>query len=236
MTDGSFDSRTYLSPSSNAFGFGNATTIERSFVATGRQFRSELLHLLDGLTSGSTDIYGFVRDANSALTQAYTTTFSLGALSVDPFHIMTTEDLNVITNEITEEQRFLKSFAKEIGSGFYVLNPQIRARLYLYSLRGMFELGRLHATPGGPYDWILGDTHHCDPCISAANGGPYQLTRFTHYGLPTLPGIPGSGDLCLGLTRCGCTIRLRSAFPLPNQDLQDKMRGLLAEIADGYNS
>lgn len=232
--DGSLNDRTYLSPNSSTFGFGDAGTIERSFVATGRRFRSELLHLLDDLASGSINVHGFTRDANTALAQAYTDTFSLGALSVDPFHIMTLEDMDIITNEIVEEQRFLKGFAKEIGSGFYVLNPQIRARLYLYSLRGMFELGRLHAQPSSPYDWILGDTHHCDPCISAANGGPYQLTRFTHHGLPVLPGIPGSGDLCLGLTRCGCTIRPRSAFPLPNQDLQDKMRGLLAEIADGY--
>lgn len=230
--DGPSESGTLLQPGSRSFGFADSGFIRRSFVAHGRRFRSELLHLLDDLASGTLGLQGFALRANRSLATAYTSIYALGALSIDPFHTLTELDVEVIQREILDEQRFLKAFAKEVGSGFYVLDPNVRTRLYLYSLRGMFEMGRLHAMPPGPYEWVLGDTHHCVECLVASQGGPYQLNRFQHLGLPDLPGIPGSGDLCLGLTRCGCRIRLQGR-PLPNEDLQADMRQLLAEIVYG---
>jgi hypothetical protein len=40
-----------------------------------------------------------------------------------------------------------------------------------------------------------------------------------------VPGIPGSGDICQGLTRCGCTLKLRG---LRDLNLQLRMRDILA--------
>lgn len=229
--DGPVEGGTQLRLDSRTFGL-DSRSIGRLFVATGRSFRQVLLLLLDDLAAGRLNVSGFTFRANRALREAYQTIFSLGALSIDPFHVLTDSDVEVLQREIIEEQRFLKAFAKEIGSGFYVLDPTIRSKLYLYSLRGVFELGRLHAMPSGPYEWVLGDTHHCEPCLVAAFEGPYQLNRYQHLGLPILPGIPGSGDLCLGLTRCGCKIR-KTGIPLPNEELQDQMRGLLEEVVSG---
>jgi hypothetical protein len=46
--------------------------------------------------------------------------------------------------------------------------------------------------------------------------------------LPVVPGIPGSGEVCQGLTRCGCTLRLRN-FPR-NEELQLDLRDILNQI------
>lgn len=227
---GSVTDRTFLHPSSPTFGSGSTGLVERSFVAAGRRFRQTLLRLLDDLATGAIDLQGFSRRANRLLLQTYTTVFSLGAISVDPFHILTHADTEILQREIATEQRFLRAFSRELGRGHYYLNPSIRAQLYLLSLRGIFELGRLQAMPSGEIEWVLGDKHHCIECIQAASGGPYQRSRWEHLGLPVLPGIPGAGEICLGLTRCGCTLRLRGQFRLPGEDIQDHMRDLLAEI------
>lgn len=233
---GPLSDRTYLHPDSSSFGRGDIGFIERSFVVTGRRFRSKLLRLLNDLATGATNLSGFSRGANHALLQAYTTTFSLGALSVDPFHILTHEDTQILQHEIAVEQRFLRAFGREVDRNLWEMNPQIRSNLYLMSLRGIFELGRLNALPPGPVEWVLGDTHHCVPCIEAAMGGPYKRSRWTHLDLPVLPAIPGAGDLCLGLTRCGCTLRLKSPFGSPGETTQNRMRELLAEIVHGNST
>jgi hypothetical protein len=96
-------------------------------------------------------------------------------------------------------------------------------------LRGIFERGRVEAMPNVAYRWRLGPTEHCEKCYEAAFSGPYQRTRNSGLGLPILPGSPGDGSVCLGLSRCGCRIVLDNGQPLPNEDLADRMRGLLLE-------
>jgi hypothetical protein len=184
---------------------------------------------LDDLTSGDVDVQGFSRASTRLLRDAFGITFSLGALSVDPFHTLTLRDIRVINSEIDDQRKFLRGFAKDIAGGFYVLDPVERAGLYLQSLRGMFELGRIEALPPGPYDWDLGDTEHCVPCVQASLGGPYQREPQSNLGLPSLPGVPGSGDVCRGLTRCGCTIIL-AGRPIPNEQLQGDIRNVLTEV------
>lgn len=219
----------YLQSYSNSFGGLDRLVLKRTFELTARRFRNRLLHLVDDLASGSTDVAGFSRSVTPVLRDGFGITFALGALSIDPFHTLTIRDIRVINAEIDQQRRFLKSFAKELAGGFYVLDPVQRAGLYLQSLRGMFELGRIEALPAGPYDWVLRDTEHCLPCISASLGGPYQRERFSGLGLATLPGVPGSGDVCKGLTRCGCTILLSGA-PVPNTELQQEIRDVLSEV------
>jgi len=207
----------------------DALLLRRTFELTARRFRDRLLHLVDDLAAGRIDVPGFSRELPRLLRDGFGITFSLGALSIDPFHTLTLRDIRVINEEINQQRRFLRAFAKELAGGFYVLAPEQRAGLYLQSLRGMFELGRIEALPAGPYEWIVGDTEHCIPCIEASIGGPYQRERFSGLGLPSLPGIPGSGDVCRGLTKCGCTVIL-SGLPIPNTQLQQDIRDMLLEV------
>jgi hypothetical protein len=193
-------------------------------LATARRFRSGLLKLVDDLAAGSLDLQGFTRRSRSLVRSALGTAFALGALSVDPFHTLTTRDITVINDEIDTQRRFLRQFAKDVERGFYTLDPYQRASLYLAALRGMFELGRVEAGPAGPFIWKLGDTEHCMPCFAASTAGPYQRTPYSHLGLPVLPGIPGSGDICNGLTRCGCTVVMADGIPLPNAGLPQRLR------------
>lgn len=227
--DGSRKSRALLQPTGDSFGRADGAFIRGVFVQSARRFRSDLLRLVDELAGGNLSSSGFALQAQRRVREIYLLVYSLGAQSVNPFHTVTHRDIQIVNRAISEEGPFLKQFARDIRGGFIVMDPTVRANLYLYSLRGVFELGRIEAIPG-PFDWILGDTDHCLPCVRASVEGPYQREAFSGLGYPVLPGIPGSGDLCNGLTRCGCVLRLTNNRLLPNADLQERMRGLLAEI------
>lgn len=226
------DTRKYhlLSPNSPYFGTVDGVFIGRVFVQAARQFRRDLFSLVDQVMRGEMDAATFTRFATRRVREVYLLTYSLGALSINPFHTVTHRDVKIVDQEIDGERQFLRQFGNDLSRGFLVLDPEVRANLYVRGLRGMFELGRVEAIPG-PFDWVLGDTDHCLPCLEASVGGPYQRESFSGLGYPPLPGIPGSGSICKGLTRCGCYLRLTSGILL-NEDLQDHLRELLAEVVD----
>ena len=218
----------YLTPISPTFGSVDRAFIVRVFRERSRILADRLSTFINDLQQGDIGHRAFVRQTMRSLQQAYYTVFSLGALSVDSFHVITTEDIRVLNNELLGERRFLQSFARDLSRGTLELAPEFRARLYFAALRGVFELGRFSALPAGPWDWILGDTDHCQPCLEASLDGPYKKDSLSTLSLPVVPGIPGSGDVCRGLTRCGCTLRLQG-FPA-NEDLQSELRDILADI------
>lgn len=222
--------QSYLHVDSPTFGRVDRSILVGTFRLTARRFRRRLLHFVDDLTAGRTTIPAFLESTNKLVRTEFGISFALGALSIDPFHNLTPRDIRVINSELDLERRFLRAFAEDLSAGDLVLTETQRAGLYLQALRGMFELGRVEALPSGPYLWVLGPTEHCGPCIEASLGGPYQRrTDFGGLGLPFLPGIPGSGDICRGLTRCGCRIRMADR-PIPNEDIQLEVKYVLAEV------
>lgn len=218
----------FLTPVSDHFGIVDDNFIRTTFRNRARMLAGNLAHLISSLQDGNIQQRAFVRQSMRALQQAYYVVFSLGALSVDSFHVITVRDTEVLDAELFGERRFLQSFARDIRRDSLELAPESRARLYLAALRGVFELGRVSALPAGPYDWILGDTDHCIDCSFAELGGPYKRDALSRMSLPVVPGIPGSGEVCQGLTRCGCTLRLRN-FPR-NEELQLDLRDILNQI------
>lgn len=215
----------YLTPIAPSFGQVDRAFIIRVFRERSRWLAGKLSQAINDLQNESFGRRAFVRQTMEALRQAYYTIFSLGALSVDQFHVLTTEDMRILNEELFGERRFLQSFARDIGRGTLELDPELRARLYFAALRGVFELGRTSALPAGPYDWILGDTDHCEPCVQASLIGPYKKDASSLLSLPVVPGIPGTGEVCRGLTRCGCTLRLQG-YPA-NESLQLQLRDVL---------
>lgn len=222
------DGEVFLTPISSTFGKFDESFIRRTFRDRAQILADRLSSLIHDLERGEIGRRAFVRQSMRALQQAYFTIFSLGALSVDSFHVLTDQDIRVLQSELLGERRFLQSFARDIRSGVLELAPEFRARLYLAALRGVFELGRVSALPAGPYDWILGDTDHCASCELASLNGPYKRDNISLLSFPVVPGIPGSGEVCQGLTRCGCTLRLRG-FPV-NERLQLELRDILYSI------
>lgn len=202
-------------------------------MATGRRLNTDLLHLVDDLTSSSIGLQRFVVSARRAIRNAYYITYSLGAVSIFPFYTITDRDISILDEALNEETGFLRQFGQDLRRGRIHLDTALRARLYLLALRGIFERGRTEAMPDVPYRWALGPTEHCLDCISTAAAGPYQKYRNSGFGLPILPGAPGDGSVCQGLTLCGCRIVLASGNELPNQSLADRMRGLLLEASRG---
>lgn len=230
MVRGVFTGRdSYLQTYSPSFGRVDGSLLVRTFELTARRLRSRLLHLVDDLASRRIDGPRFSQRANQAIRTEFGIAYSLGALSVDPFHTLTIRDIRSIDNELASERRFLKAFGRDIISHEIVLDPRQRAGLYLQALRGMFEMGRVNALPNGPYDWVLGPTEHCVDCLDASLNGPYQRDRWDHLNLPVLPGIPGSGEVCRGLTRCGCFIRVRG-LPIPNEHMQEELKNVLVGV------
>lgn len=219
----------YLNVNSSTFGRVDARMLVRTFDLTARRFRSRLLRLVDDLAANRIDVQGFTSSARRLIRTEYGISFALGALSITPFYTVTTRDIRLIDAEIEGERHFLREFARDIVNGRLILTPVQRAGLYLQALRGMFELGRINALPAGPYIWVLGPTEHCIPCIESSFGGPYQKEKYSGLGLPELPGIPGSGDICKGLTRCGCRIKLEHVA-IPNEDIQLEVRDVLMDV------
>lgn len=229
MTDAFSGRNSYLRTYSSTFGNVDEMVILHSFELTARRFRRQLLRFVDDLAAGRIDVSAFTKATTRLLRTEFGIAYALGALSISPFHTLAVRDIQVIDGELREERKFLKAFAKDLDRGFVVLNPVQRAGLYLQALRGMFELGRIEALPDGPYDWNLSDKEHCLECIEVAGSGPYQKTPSSGLGIPPLPGIPGSGDVCRGLTRCGCYITL-SGIPTPHVNLEKEVRNVLAEV------
>lgn len=199
-------------------------------MAAGRRLRSDLLYLADGVASGSLNVRRFTRATRGVIFREYFIVYSLGAISVYPFYTLTDRDITILNEELASETGFLREFGRDLSTGHLVLDPIARARLYLLALRGIFERGRLEAMPAGPYRWRLGITEHCSQCVFASQAGPYQRDRFSGLGLPTIPGAPGDGSVCQGLTRCGCTVELDTGVPVPNANIAERLRGLLLEV------
>lgn len=223
----------FLTPVSDHFGRVDDDFIRISFHNKARMLAGNLAHLISSLQDGTIQQRAFVRQSMRALQQAYYVIFSLGALSVDSFHVTTLQDIEVLNAELFGERRFLQSFARDISRGLLEMAPEFRARLYLAALRGVFELGRVSALPAGPYDWVLGDTDHCIDCSFAELAGPYKRDALSRLSLPVVPGIPGSGEVCQGLTRCGCTLRLHN-FPISEAlqlDLRDILHSITLEVS-----
>lgn len=223
----------YLNFGSVSFGNVDAGNLERSFLDAGRRLRSNLLRLHDDLAAGHIDVQGYVLRSRAAVRMAFFTAYSVGAISVFPFYTLTDRDVRILDAELADETGFLRGFARDIVGNRVHLDPISRAGLYLLALRGIFERGRVEAMPASPYRWRLGITEHCLECFRAADSGPYQRDQSSGLGLLVLPGSPGDGTVCLGLTRCGCRIVLENGAPVPNQDLADRLRGLLLEVAHG---
>jgi len=212
------------------FGTPDEVFLGRLFSKIARQFQSTLLHLTNDLSRGNIGLPRFRLYSERALRDAFIGTYSLGAISVDPWHTLTQRDISVMDRELSSESSFLRAFSRDLNRGFITLSPVVRVNLYVQALRGTFELGRLEALPTQPYIWSLGDTDHCIPCSRVQALGPLQRDRFSHLGLPNLPGIPGSGDICSGLTQCGCTLRQVNMTTGPGTAFQLTLRDLLREI------
>lgn len=227
----------FLHTGSLSFGLAESRIIERSFLAAGRRLREGLLHLGNDLAAGDIGLQGYLNRAHSLIRAVYFTTYSLGAISVFPFYTTTETDIGILDDELDSETGFLRRFGRAILRDRLDLSLVARTNLYVLALRGIFERGRLEAMPNGPYRWVLGNAEHCVECSYAAFNGPYQKNSRSGLGLPPIPGVPGDGRVCLGLTRCGCSYELESGVPVPNQDLAYGLRSLLlSEVVNGSSS
>lgn len=226
----------FLQPSSDSFGLVDGRFIERSVVVTSRRLHSQLLHLGTSLSRGDIPLSRYINRSRGAVRVAYFTTYSLGAISVFPFYTLTDADVRILDYALNSEVGFLSAFGRDIFHDQLVLSRKTRTSLYVLALRGIFERGRLEAMPPGPYRWRLGITDHCQDCVRTALNGPYQKSSSSGLGLPVIPGTPGDGRVCLGLTRCGCSYELASGVSVPNEEISQHLPRLLMEVVNGSST
>jgi len=114
---------------------------------------------------------------------------------------MTQSDWGAVGQQVRTQYDYLRNFANEIASGKQRLNGSalVRADLYGQAARGNFEeMRRRMAKLEGMTEEIriLGESDHCDSCLSAAG----------HWApIGTLPRIGDSQ--CV--TNCRCTFKYR---------------------------
>lgn len=151
-----------------------------------------------------------LRTLRRAMADAYR--YGVGASGVRP--ILVDQDLQKIRESLSEDRAYLDKFTQQLIRGDVpgynpgapgIIQPtghfsvQERTKMYANAIRAQFFSGL--ASRGSStqlYDWVLGDSEHCGPCVDMAAGSPYTIA--------TLAGrYPGAG-VCLGLDRCACSL------------------------------
>jgi hypothetical protein len=136
------------------------------------------------------------------LTRAFNEGMRLNEL--DPSEI-TDEQFAMLQEIIAQEYTFVDGFAADIASGNYTL-PQLQARAGIWSNRynDVVNQAKLEtADLKDKYEWIYGDTQHCDTC-SQLNGLVATAKEWEIAGIK--PQSPPNDRLSCGGWKCQCKL------------------------------
>ncbi|MCK5615141.1 hypothetical protein KAR91_75455 [Candidatus Pacearchaeota archaeon] len=124
---------------------------------------------------------------------AYKEAYVFGQHSVGFSGDLMDEDLSFIKSFKRTENKFLGKFMKAIAAEKLVMNRYERLKMYVGTIRTVFDHARVEASP----DWVKiywtpsRGARHCPDCLILAINSPYTKK--------TLPTTPRAGD-----TRCLC--------------------------------
>jgi hypothetical protein len=187
------------------------------FAALADSVEAQMVDYADRLAGMGMTPYQF-RDAMlRTLRRAMADAFRYGIGAAGFPTILTDQDMFNIRQALSEDDAYLRRFTQELLRGDVpgyspaprgIIEPtgrwsvQERARMYANAIRAQFFSGLTsRGSPTQLWDWSLGATEHCGPCLDMAHNSPYTTV--------TLAGrMPGAG-VCLGLDRCGCTLAPR---------------------------
>lgn len=190
---------------------------EAKFTDLQDKTEAQLLGYADRLAGGNITPYQFRNYVLATLRRAFIDAYRFGIGASGERAILLETDYQSIQRYLSEDLNYLGRFSQELladnvpgfspGSPGYAStgkNPgrmDLRTRTQLYSnaLRAQFYSGLIsRSSTTQLWDWQLGNTEHCGPCLDMAAGSPYTLV--------TLAGrVPGA-DVCEGLDRCGCSL------------------------------
>lgn len=178
-----------------------------AWVAYKKGLNSQLQDLVVALQGGTLTEKGFLSKAQALLRAGYERAYRLGtdAGGMGAFKLPA-EDLAWLARARRAEYRFLDKFARDIVQGKGTMSYRDRASMYVDSMDGMFDAGRIDAYPaeGTLIYWELSAAESCGDCIDLAINSPYTPDE-----LPTTP--RAGGTACL--SHCQCSLRVRYVPP-----------------------
>lgn len=123
-----------------------------------------------------------------------------------------------VKSSLKDERKYWNKFMGDIVSGDIAtkrFTAAERIDMYADTLDHVYDAGRVVGHPSHSIIyWVMNrEKEHCSLCDFLQKNSPY--TR------ETLPGVPRDGNTCLGLSRCGCELRI---VTLDNDELWQKLK------------
>ncbi|CAB4143890.1 hypothetical protein UFOVP464_7 [uncultured Caudovirales phage] len=167
------------------------------FQPDGRTTKDRLAYLVAALQAARITPDVFEVAFRAELAASSLRAYAQGAASVR----LTPGDVGAVERLVQANEPNIAAFTADIAAGREPIPTTQRVSMYADSAHQALQTGQLAAAAvaGQRVRWVLGedDDANCEPCQTAADGGPY---------LPgALPGLPG-WPFCTGGANCRCEI------------------------------
>jgi len=171
------------------------------------KMKAEFRDLVQQLEKGKITKNQFIVRSRALFKAGYEKAYRLGtdAAGLD-FLKLPKEDLRWLKRARSHDYKFLRKFADDIVAGRGKMSYMDRADMYVQSIDGIFDAGRVDGYPNEStlVYWELSSAEHCGDCIDLAMRSPFTPK--------TLPTTPRAGNTkCL--SNCKCNLRIRYQRP-----------------------
>lgn len=128
--------------------------------------------------------------------QAYTDGLQEGGVE----DALSSDDQRTVNNLIAEQSSYVSDFADRLFDGSEA-DPDARAATwYNKSIYPFYMAGLQSADEDGLYEWVYGDTEHCEDC-QRLNGQKHRMSEWMDNGI-----LPKSSDLQCNGYNCQCEL------------------------------
>lgn len=180
---------------------------KKSWATYKQATKTEFRDLVGQLEKGKISKNQFMTRSRKLFKAGYEKAYRLGtdASGLD-FIKLPAEDLKWLQKARSAEYKYLDKFADDVKAGRGSMGYKARADMYVNSMDGIFDAGRVDAYPnnGTSIFWEISSAENCGDCIDLAIGSPYKPDT-----LPTTP--RAGGTMCL--SGCKCSLRIRYDRP-----------------------
>lgn len=176
----------------------------KAIQATRLDFENEFEALLDRARTENTDRRAFGATLRYFLNkfgkQAYLDGLQDGGVDTTE---LDSEDRDEIAVMLGNQSQYVTEFGSVLFKGDGITDYEAADKPALWfnkSITPMYQAGLLSADKNGLYEWVYGDTEHCETCRSL-NGQRHRLKDYARRDL-----MPQSGALACGGWNCKCKL------------------------------
>lgn len=176
----------------------------KAIQATRLEFESEFADLLARVQTDRADRRTFSATLRYFLNKfgrkAYLDGLNDGGVDTDE---LDDEDRGEIAELLADQSQYVTEFGNTLFKGDGITDWEAVNKPNLWwnkSIQPFYQAGLISADKNGLYEWVYGDTEHCDSCLQL-NGQRHRLRDYKRKGL-----MPQSGDLDCGGWNCKCKL------------------------------